>query len=267
MLRCGLPLSDSLSEIALLVPTCRKFEPYLPLFLDLIERHWPEHPELWVVSDGEGAPGVPLLRAESPEWMPCMREALRQLRAARPNVRFVFLLLEDLAPLHRVQADVLHGALAAAVERDLPETVFRTFRFFHFLRSPKPPEEWGGSRFYEVDPQWRYYSQLQPSLWRLDHLFETLEAGLALGKRSVWEFEFLNIGGPHYVHHYRWPSLINGVFLGGLVNPKSLLRLPFGGPHRALVGEMWRRAAREQPRLYKTRVVGFVQRRWRRVVG
>lgn len=149
-----------------------------------------------------------------------MHDGLQQLKAVFPGLAEVFLLLEDAYPLWPCEVGRIIDAEKAMAAGSLNCVVFTPFVW-------GPPERrisTDKGELYEVPKTFLYYSQLQPSLWKLDHLIQTCQIARQRAISDCWRFEQIVTDG-HYVSDYRWPTIMDGLFRGGYINIAALKKI------------------------------------------
>ena len=221
----GLPAGDlRAADTALLLLTYSRNERYVDPALQNLARFWPEHPPLFVVTDGD-LRGGDVLRHPEADFTKLLSLALDDLQARKPDCRFVYLLLEDLAPLGPVD-----DAYMRAVE-----TAMRTHggQYVYFLWQPErkshgaaaQADDLGGAAaslgLRRLHPERDdAFNSLVACLWDLNHLRDVVCRKLALGQTSPWQFEFAIDGDEtsHYVTRPVWPTLKHGVLSNGAVS-------------------------------------------------
>lgn len=73
-------------------------------------------------------------------------------------------------------------------------------------------------------------SQLQPTIWQVDHLLDTIDYAINSKKLNPWDFESIRIVDEHYISDYGWPNVLDGFFIRDKINIDilSIIKLPEG---------------------------------------
>jgi hypothetical protein len=263
--------SEHLRTVPLLVMTCERNASYLPFVLDITRRHWPGHPEITLATDGGNLSGMStqVVTISNATWVEVLLGALKDLKA-RARSLYVFVLLEDLCPLHQCNKHVIELAFMALQRSDAGVIQFSCFDLpldsgaeagGHWV-----PYDWSRNstvncdtfRIYTFPRDFSHYFSLQPGIWRVEYLISACEIALSRGQTTPWAFEELRweAARPHFVSNYMWPSTHHGFMLHGKPNPgaiaamnvsvcgalrKQLIADAFGGPYKYLA---WRTANR-----------------------
>jgi hypothetical protein len=221
----------------IITPTFTKYERYCDTLVLLMDQMWPGHPEIWFFTDGSGISHKNTIQIPNANWTQILHDGLQQLRSTYPDLKHVYLVLEDLYPLWACRGDTLEQTRRVAEEAEL-DVVF-------FFADGSTPDIDSEILLYDLKlqvlPSWyRYYTSLQPALWKFDYLMEVTEYALARGIGNPWEFEFINLGKTHYKSVYDWPCPFSGLFKEGRVNLNALRHLKakgFGRFRRQLLAQ------------------------------
>jgi hypothetical protein len=234
----------------IICPTHRRYERYCDHLISMLDRLWPGHPEVWLITDGGGVkhPNKVVVENE-PGWVGILHAGIRRIFSQQGQPEHVFLVLEDLLPIHECDFERFSRVLGIAGKESLNCVVFPCF--------PLPERmgksvQFGGEVMYEADGGVMPYSQLQAAVWKTTHLLETCEWAMAHRQHEPWDFEQIRISGGHYISELRWPTVYHGLFHNKLVNRLafSSIQLPEGrGLYLALLGHfvteipfrVWRR--------------------------
>jgi hypothetical protein len=205
-----------------------------------MDRMWPGHPEIWFLTDGNGISYKNTIRVHDGNWTQVLHGGLTQLYAAYCDLKYVYLILEDLYPLSECHSGKLAQDYKATTEAEL-DLVF----FYPHGPAPAVERELSicGTGFQPMVSDFPYYTSLQPALWKFDYLMEVSEYAIATGIDNPWKFEFINLGRRHYKSFYEWPSAFSGLFRDGRVNLQALRLLKakeFSGLRRQLMVEYMR---------------------------
>lgn len=216
---------------AILVSTYARNEAYLDLVRHAFTRNWPQHPPLWVLTDGPpgdsgdnsggGTRDEPdIIRVPRADFVTVLANGLTALDARQPGLDRIYLILEDLCPLWPVDAAALEALAAGAAAAGIDAVAFPTFPW----RRREAPRSVAGQTLYRVPEAFPFPNQLQPGLWRLAYLADLVEGLRRAGVTDPWHFEKHRLDGqrPHYVAALGWPSVHHGFLRGGRVNPGAL---------------------------------------------
>ena len=221
----------------IITPTYSRNERYCDTLVRLMDHMWPEHPEIWFLTDGNTIAHENTIQFPGANWIQILHGGVSQLRSRYPDARHVYLILEDLYPVWECREETLSQIHRAALEASLNVVFF-------FAYQCQPPVEGavaaGGVTFHEMSREFQYYTSLQPALWNLDYLLTVCEHALQAGLETAWEFEWINLGRRHHVAEYHWPCIFNGLFTQGRVNLEAVRQLkakPFSGFKRQLLME------------------------------
>jgi len=212
----------------ILSPTYSKNEKYCDILISLLDNYWPNHPKLYFVTDsGDNIKYENKIITENTKWVEMLYESLITLKQIESSCDYIFLILEDLFPIWDMDYNDLNKYLEISKKSNLNYVSFLTF-----------DADWGkdnyrqffGKDFYFIHNNFNYHSQLQPALWKYDHLIKTLEYALENKINDPWKFEFIKFSDDHYVADFRWPNILNGLLVGNLINYEALekIQLPEG---------------------------------------
>jgi hypothetical protein len=194
-------------------------------------------------------------------------ELLTQIQSLPGDVTHVLLMLDDfllLSPVNEVRLDYL-VAQAADKNIDYLRLVPMTSALiFRILRQVK--NRLLGREFETIAPDTPYYSSLQPTLWKREHLLAMLEL-----PGSIWDFENQSLpGANHYAITHSPPIRCVHVVEKGEWMPDAALRFR----RLALIftpGIRQMRPPREIPLLWyrqaKFALIGYTGLRARRILG
>jgi hypothetical protein len=254
----------------IITPTYSRNERYCDTLVQLMDRMWPGHPDIWFLTDGNTIAHKNTIRFPGANWTQILHSGLKQIRSMFPEIGDVYVILEDLYPLWECQAETL-----ARVHQAARKTAFGAVLFFTHECQPMAGGERAidgeltidGVRFERLSPRYSHYSSLQPALWNLEHLMSVTEYALRNNLHDPWRFEFINLGSRvHYMSEYHWPCIFGGLFSEGRVNLKAVRRLAgdeFAGFRRRLLVEYWQ----QMPGFALRRTIRGVRGRYNRVLG
>jgi hypothetical protein len=206
----------------ILSPTHSKYEPWCDTLVKLMDQMWPGHPELWFLTDGNGIRHPNTLSFAGANWTQILHRGLLEIRSRYPELKYVYLILEDLFPLGPCDTQLLDRTLEVAQRAKLDVVLFFTEGCLPDVDSEVTVE---GLRLRPLSGSFRYHSSLQPALWRLDYLLEVTAHAMAQGITDPWAFEFINLGRRHYKSPYHWPCVFSGLFFEGRVNWPAIGRI------------------------------------------
>lgn len=221
----------------IITPTYRRYECYCDTLVRLMDRMWPDHPEIWFLTDGSGISHKNTIRFPNANWTQILNGGLKQIRSVYPELKYAYLILEDLYPVWCCNPDTLSASYEAACKAELDLVFF-------YPDGGKPVTDGHidihGVRFQTMATDFKYYTSLQPALWKFDYLMEVSEYAIRERIDNPWQFEFMNLGRKHYKASYDWPCAFSGFFHEGRVNLEAVRQLKireFSGLRRRLMAE------------------------------
>ena len=234
----------------------------MPFVRDLTERHWPDHPNITIATDGGDLSGLSenVVTISSATWVEVLLGALKYLKE-RASEPYVFVMLEDLCPILPCDAHIIELAFEALKRSDAGVIEFSCFEI-PFDSTDEAPgdsalqngsrrsmENCGELKIKEIPRGFSHYFSVQPGIWRLEYLIDACEVALSHGWTSPWAFEEMRweAARPHLITSYVWPATHHGFLLHGRPNPgaigamnigvcgelrKRLIADAFGGPFK-----------------------------------
>ena len=218
--------------------TFRRTEKYLPLLELALDRCWPSHPGILVLSDVEAsACRAKTLSFPDASWTEIFFRGLSEIRLHDSGLTHVFHMLDDHCPLRACDSSTLETYFRIAAERDLATIAFPTYHWpWSEVENRVYPdglvrtwrkidiESEHGRRLAVVPRDFFRYFQVQPAIWKLDYLLAACRQALAAGNPDAWSFEALRWpdAAQHYVADYRWPTVHHGFLASGKVNPEAI---------------------------------------------
>ncbi|QSJ15276.1 hypothetical protein JYQ62_25965 [Nostoc sp. UHCC 0702] len=195
----------------LILLTYHGYEKYCNYFVEYLKYSWPNHPEIWFLTDGGNINHPNVITVKSDKWLIVLYEGLKQLTNKYNNLDYAYLVLEDLIPLKPIS----HSHLTK-IENIIYQHQLKCVSFVVY------PHKYLGDNIvrlddinlYQVPRSFLEYSQLQPAIWHINHLLDTCQYALDKGLLDPWSFEKIVLDEEHYVSEYYWPSIFNG-FLHG----------------------------------------------------
>lgn len=210
----------------------------------LLDRLWPDHPELWFVTDrGEIRHPNTVKVPSAKSWTEILYRGLQEIFRRVGAPPRVYNVHEDLLPLWPCAFEEFSRVEAIAEKHGMNYVVFPTYPM---KWTPEHTIEKDGQRFFQVYYGFCPYSQGQPGTWKTAHLLATCEYALRNGKLMPWEFEGIKIADGHYISERAWPTVYHGFLHNRLVNQKAIPRIkwPEG---RAIQSLLIRRFLEEVP--------------------
>lgn len=206
----------------ILIPTHYKNEKYCNLLLDMLDVNWPNHPELWFLTDGENINYPNVIKVDNKNWLIVLYKGLKFLINKYPDLDYIYLVLEDLIPLWSLSVQELTKIENVVINNKLKNVSFITY-----------PAYWGqenevkldGITLYKIPEGFDFYSQLQPAIWEVDHLMKICEYALENNLLDAWSFEWIKSEEQHYVSSYQWPTVFNGFLVRGRVNLPAINKI------------------------------------------
>lgn len=191
----------------LIILTFHGYEKYCNAFLEYLKYTWPNHPEIWFLTDGKtiGYPNV--ISIDSDQWLIVLHEGLKQIKNIYPQLDYAYLVLEDLIPLVKVSNSHLAKVESIITKHQLDCVSFVVYDHKYLGNDMM---EIDGISFYRLPPDFPFYSQLQPAIWKVEYLQEICQHAYEQKTLDPWSFEKIFLGKQHYVSEYSWPSVMHG---------------------------------------------------------
>lgn len=207
--------------IPIITTTYHQYEKYCDCLIDFVNQMWPGHPPIWLITDRGNIKYKQTICVDSQNWVYRLQEGLKQVKNLSLNISYVYLILEDLYPLWRCNP--------AEITKIQNLTLAHNLDCVSFI-----PYDWGksedfleiaGKKLFKVPQSFYFYNQIQPALWKLNHLTAMCELALEKGINDCWEFEHLVSSAQHYVAEYRWPTIWGGFKLNRYVNLMAIMKI------------------------------------------
>ncbi|MBD2385329.1 hypothetical protein [Cylindrospermum sp. FACHB-282] len=205
----------------LIIVTYHGYEKYCNYFLEYLNYAWPNHPEIWFLTDGKNINHPNVITVESDKWLIVLYSGLKCLKDKYSNLDYAYLLLEDLIPLDKISESYLSKLERTIYKNQLNCVSFLTYN-----------SDWEDKRvyidnlkLYSVPQSFPFYSQLQPAIWNMEHLLSVCEYALDNSILDPWQFERIVLGDKHYVSEYPWPSVLNGLLHSGQPNWQAIRKI------------------------------------------
>lgn len=131
----------------------------------------------------------------------------------------ILLLLEDLYPLQIIQEDEIRSQVEMMNSTGIKFVSFRTYDFGDISFD----DQVNNRNYFRFNEKFKYYCQLQPTIWNLDYLITILEELVSQNLTDPWSFEFYRTKEIHLMSEYKWPNVLGGFFEYGFVNRKSII--------------------------------------------
>ena len=176
-------------KTCILIPTFPRQLAAAHLSIELLDRYWPSHPEIFVCGvDAEGDRFLPL-ECDPSDWMAVVHGGANAL--AQQGYSRVFLVLDDQGPIDECHEQHLNVTIPAWMTE--LDAVYISLRGWDHRRNSSGISL--GTKYLHLQRQrasfpWRF--ALHPALWRLDVLIEILAKlrdGATIAQRSAWAFE------------------------------------------------------------------------------
>jgi hypothetical protein len=143
---------------------------------------------------------------------------LKNIRA-KYSPQNVLLLLEDLLPLKNLSESELNPHVELMNSSDIKYLSFRTYEFGDLKYDYKIKNH----NYFVFTENFKFYCQLQPTIWNLDYLIDVLEDLNSKNLTDPWSFEFYRTNETHLMSEMKWPNILGGFFEYGFVNKKALI--------------------------------------------
>lgn len=254
-------MKTPVEKYMIVAPTFYKYEKYCDALIELIDTTWPDHPPVVFFSDTRVShpvryPGI--IRSTRSEWPHVVLNGCLQLKERFPSLTHVMLLNEEGFPVWNIDEARMKHFFDIAVSHQLSYMYFAAYD--HTWSYEK---EVNGECFAVTPPDYKYYTQLGTAIWRLDYLIQTCSKVISEGILSPWEIEYSRSAEEHLISNYKWPTVPDGIFKDGFVNPliiPHLLKLPAIRIKRML---LWKYLKTRPQRLYRfslRKMIGLANR-------
>jgi hypothetical protein len=240
------------AEYVIITPTYSGATKYYSEAMPLLDAFWPGHPPTAVFSDCNDLKKGHVIVKSNTNWLDILLNGLLSVRTTRPEISYVFLLLDDHYPLRKCNCSLIAANFDAVVKNrlscvsfvtyqwpwtstehiDYPDGMIRTWRNIDIT--------WfNGCEMARVPFNFFRYFQLQPSFWNLDYLIEVCHEAFEKQCLDPWSFESLSCGNrrQHYVSRYAWPCVHHGFLAHGKINPEAIdfIQMPEGREFRSFL--------------------------------
>ncbi len=177
-------------HLCILIGSCDKYRALAEWTASRLDRMWDDHPPIFFC--GLTAPfseSCLPVEGDPRDWMGVALQAVESL--LQRGFRWTYLILDDLPPVSRCNAEFLNHQLPQCAEK-LDATLVSMLGWGQH-RAPEGPVLGDADFALEQIPlenRWRF--SLHPGLWRLEHLRDILQARcrqFALAARTPWNFE------------------------------------------------------------------------------
>ncbi|MGX9356471.1 hypothetical protein ACS3SW_15295 [Roseobacteraceae bacterium S113] len=215
-------------DTALLLLTCAKYEAWARVARENVSLFWDNHPPMFVVTDG-AIRGDNVFNHDNVSFVELLGKAVADLKAAMPSCRYVYLLLEDLAPLAPVDVAYLEQVETKAKAEGVSyfQVLWKPARKTRGqeVQGASLAASFAGLDVRQLEPETDAFYSLTPCFWRLDHLEDVVSRKLSEDIHDPWGFEHGLQGDQsvHLVTRRAWPSLVHGVLIRGSVS-KDVIR-------------------------------------------
>jgi len=221
---------------AMIMTTCRKYGHYIDQCVALIDYYWPEHPEIWVISDADNFVYKNSVIIDSEDWVLGMKESMRSLmeRNILDANDYVMFLCEDHVPIRKVPVNALKMLFEYSFSNRLD------FLAFTGHGQGEKVYEKNGVGIYKIREDSYYYTDMHPAIWRVGHFFDILSIAYAEKRSSIWSLE--SAKKPGVTHHtackigeaniyssgplyFLWPCTFGGFLNRGFVRKNALIQM------------------------------------------
>jgi hypothetical protein len=178
------PADPGRDDIAILMSTYRKHEWIVPAARANIELFWPDHPQLYILTDGE-LDGDEVIRTEEREFVAALQDGVAEIRRRQQQVRYIYLLLEDLAPLAPVDDDRLRR-VENAMKAGNGAYFYMPWAGAHRHHVAKAEtgllgEAGAGLGIHDVGEAYPFYYSCVVAFWRVDYFLAVLSEKQRVG--------------------------------------------------------------------------------------
>ncbi|NQU81207.1 MAG: hypothetical protein HQ543_06780 [Bacteroidetes bacterium] len=212
----------------ILIPTYSKNEKYIDCCVNIIDRLWPSHPEIWVLSDVGEFHYKNKIIINSPHWTIVLKkgtEALLQ-KGVFTNNDYILLLHEDHIPFNAVQTNIIDSVLNYVASKQIKFISLTGHGIDHKV------DKINGLHIHKVRDSYKYYSEHHPAIWNVEHLLNIMRIAVKAGALSPWSSEFVK--DPNVAHYTvtkenaiygTWPLIFSGFLSNGYVNFTALKKM------------------------------------------
>jgi len=172
--------------MVMVILSCDKYEPCWKPFFTLLEKYYPHHPEVYLITETKECPYCKTINVDSQIWTERFREGLKQI-----DDNEVLIMLDDFFIRQPVDKERL--ARLYEIHFILDEEELNKISCFNFELEYREPlislGEWDVQKNNQV-----YLNSCQPSIWNRKVLIERLQKN-----QTAQEWELTPIDSP-YVH-------------------------------------------------------------------
>lgn len=178
--------------LAILIPTFKRYRDLALTTRDLIDKHWKDHPPVFLSGCSEPEDFWLPCKDENASWMDSLMDAIAILK--QRNFTKVYLILDDHPPIRKCHAYHLNKTLPEfmdqvnAINIGLRGTGQST-RIPSF-KVDLPADK--ANCFRNTDPSYKYIFSMHPSLWNLDRLIaitHSLRENDPQKSHTAWDLE------------------------------------------------------------------------------
>jgi len=207
----------------ILSPTYHRNEHYCDIVIDLLDCFWQDHPEAWFLTDsGEKIEYEKVIKHDEDNWVLLLKYGVEFIKSNFKDNNYVFLLLEDLYPLRPCDVNELRIIENVVVQNRLLNVAFNTYNH-HWKQGDE--RYFNDKKLYLIPKGIIPSSQLQPAIWHIDHLLDTIDFAINSKIFNPWDFESIRISDKHYVADYLWPNVLDGFFVRNKINIGAALKI------------------------------------------
>lgn len=159
---------------------------------------------------------------EELDFVPNLLRELKKIKR-EINPTTILLLLEDLLPFIPIIEEQIAHDVSLVKNSFAMNVSYRTYEFGDIDYNINLDNRY----YFQLNKKFKYYCQLQPSIWQLNYLIGILEEQASNGILDPWSFEFHHTNSIHLMSSFRWPNVLGGFYEYGYVNFKSIKPIIF----------------------------------------
>lgn len=213
-----------MNKIPILIPTYHRMEELLASSIELLEYTWPDHGEIYIISDDKRKNASLDVLTNNIfrfpyyySWVKLLHEGVLLFQKNNPSTEYVYLILDDLLPLTKIDQQKINN-----IELAFQLQKWKYLYFPHYDNEYNYSLNINSELFSKTEKDYKYFSQIGAGLINVAHLIELCQLATKLGISSPWQFEFLKPNSEHIITRYRWPSVRDGYSKSKFVNPNAI---------------------------------------------
>ncbi|GGE44392.1 hypothetical protein EV200_101231 [Pedobacter psychrotolerans] len=225
----GIKMTSKSTKIPILVPTFHKMESLLTFSLELLSYTWPNHGNIYIISDRNrksqnlDAFATKIYRFPSDySWVKILHEGVLSFQKNNPTIEHVYLILDDLLPLTKIDEQRINK-----IEFAFQAENWKYLYFPHYDNVCNYNLNIDSELFSKTERDYKYFTQIGAGLINVVYLIELCQLATDMLINSPWQFEFLKPQSEHIIAKYRWPSVRDGYSKSKFINPQAIKALNY----------------------------------------